>query len=60
MDLQRRTVLEPKYPMPAFLTGLADRMRKMQPLVSFHPSEANANDYYPDQGMYLGPHVDDR
>lgn len=60
MDLQKRTVIEPKFPMPAILNGLAARMRGLKPLVDFEPTEANANDYYPKQGMYLGPHVDDR
>ena len=60
MDLQKRTVIAPKHPMPEILMKLSERMREWGPLKDFYPSEANANDYLPSQGMYLGPHVDDR
>lgn len=60
MDLQRRTVSAATHAMPKFLMELTERMREYKPLKGFYPSEANANDYYPKDGMYLGPHVDDR
>lgn len=60
MDLQRRTVSEPAHSMPEQLNSLAERMRTLQPLRAFHPNEANAIDYRPQEGMHLGPHVDDR
>lgn len=60
MDLAKRTVIAPKHPMPEVLMNLAERMRGWAPLKDFYPSEANANDYLPSEGMYLGPHVDDR
>lgn len=46
--------------MPDLLMALAERMRSLPPLQTFFPNEANANDYKPAEGMYLGPHVDDR
>ena len=60
MDLQKRTVIPPKHAMPEVLNTLAQRMRGFKPLRDFYPTEANANDYTPSQGHYLGPHVDDR
>lgn len=60
MDLQKRTVSPPRYEMPEFLQRLAERMRSFRPLKDFYPTEANANEYTPSQGQYLGPHVDDR
>lgn len=46
--------------MPDILLKLGARMRTLSPLRDFYPTEANANDYSPDHGQYLGPHVDDR
>ena len=60
MDLQRRIVSPAKYEMPAILEKLAERMRGFKPLKDFFPTEANANEYTPSQGQFLGPHVDDR
>ena len=60
MDLQKRTVSQAAHEMPPMLVELAERMRTLQPLSDFFPTEANANSYTPGKGDFLGPHVDDR
>ena len=60
MDLQKRTVSPATHGMPDMLMRLAEKMRLLEPLADFYPTEANANSYNPGKGDYLGPHVDDR
>ena len=60
MDLAKRTVLQPAVPMPPLLLRMAERMRCLPLLASFHPNESNAIDYQRAHGNCLKPHVDDR
>ena len=63
VDLRRRTVGQPKHPMPPIFETICERMAGPgggEILSAFSPDEANAISYHRNRGHSLEPHVDDR